>query len=437
MRTHGLVIATGPGAVRRLCCATTDVDDTLISEMSKSALAAIDDPVALIDERPMAVDALWCDVLRLLECGRRDAPQQARRAVVVHPSWWAASRVRVVAAAARILAADTVTRPRSWLLTQLTAPAGDPEDCMPVVVEIADRFVVVTGPAVIAASRTSVAQQVADEVVRIIVDMTRASTATVLIDGPTTVAGAPELARLITGALHRDCGVTVVAVDDAQLAQLAELAVATLSAQASEDESASLVCAGAGIASSRTWTSLVAWSIGGMAVALVAVVAVVAVAVGTFGLGRHEVVPAEPAPTTVLVEGRIALTVPAHWPVQRVVTGPGSARIQVTSPSDPEAALHVTQSPVAGETLSGTAERLKRAIDQEPVGVFVDFHPSDVRAGRPAVTYREVRPGHDIAWTVLLEGTVRISVGCQSRPAGQEAIREVCEQAVRSARAWR
>jgi type VII secretion-associated protein (TIGR03931 family) len=141
------------------------------------------------------------------------------------------------------------------------------------------------------------------------------------------------------------------------------------------------------------------------------------------------------APTAFLVEGRVALTVPANWVAQRLITGPGSARVQVTSPSDPEVALHVTQSPVPGETLGGTAERLKRAIDAEPAGVFVDFNPSGSSVGRPAVTYREVRASHQVRWTVLLDGPVRISVGCQSRPADEGAVRDACEQAVRSAHA--
>jgi type VII secretion-associated protein (TIGR03931 family) len=144
---------------------------------------------------------------------------------------------------------------------------------------------------------------------------------------------------------------------------------------------------------------------------------------------------AQQAPTTFLVEGRVALTVPADWLTQRVIAGPGSARVQVTSPSDPELALHVTQSAVAGETLTGTAERLKRAFDAEPAGVFVDFNPAGVSAGRPAVSYREIRAGHRVSWAVLLDGAVRISVGCQSRPGGEDAIRDVCEQAVRSAHA--
>ncbi|MGB9308134.1 MAG: type VII secretion-associated protein, partial [Mycobacterium sp.] len=153
--------------------------------------------------------------------------------------------------------------------------------------------------------------------------------------------------------------------------------------------------------------------------------------------GRHspQQVSAQIAPTTFLVEGRVALTVPANWPTQRVLAGPGSARVQITSPSDPEVALHVTQTPVAGETLGSAAERLKRAIDAEPAGVFVDFNPTGSSAGRPAVTYREVRAAHQVRWSVLVDGAVRISVGCQSRPGGDDAVRQVCEQAVRTAHA--
>ncbi|WP_078846215.1 type VII secretion-associated protein, partial [Mycobacterium tuberculosis] len=163
----------------------------------------------------------------------------------------------------------------------------------------------------------------------------------------------------------------------------------------------------------------------GVALALLAPAAVV----------RHGATTLQRPPTTLLVEGRVALTIPADWSTQRVVSGPGSARVQVTSPADPEVALHVTQSPVPGETLPGTAQRLKRAIDASPAGVFVDFNPSDIRAGRPAVTYREVRAGHQVRWTILLDGAVRISVGCQSGPGHEDLLREVCAQAVRSVHA--
>jgi type VII secretion-associated protein (TIGR03931 family) len=67
--------------------------------------------------------------------------------------------------------------------------------------------------------------------------------------------------------------------------------------------------------------------------------------------------------------------------------------------------------------------------------VFVDFNSSAVRVGRSAVTYREIRAGHHVRWTVFLDGAVQISIGCQSRPGGEDAVREACEQAVRSAHA--
>ena len=51
------------------------------------------------------------------------------------------------------------------------------------------------------------------------------------------------------------------------------------------------------------------------------------------------------------------------------------------------------------------------------------------------MTYREVRSGHDIRWTVLVDKAVRISIGCQSRHGQDDAMRQVCELAVRSARA--
>jgi len=169
-----------------------------------------------------------------------------------------------------------------------------------------------------------------------------------------------------------------------------------------------------------------------------AAIVVAAAAPTAVNMGRPGGVAPKPvyaAPTTFLVEGRVAVSVPAAWSTQRVINGPGSARVQVTSPTDPEVALHITQSPVAGETLRATADRLKRAIGAEPPGVFVDFDPSGTSAGRPAVTYREVRAGHHVRWTVLLDGPVRISIGCQSPPGGEDAVRDACEQAVRSAHA--
>jgi type VII secretion-associated protein (TIGR03931 family) len=70
-------------------------------------------------------------------------------------------------------------------------------------------------------------------------------------------------------------------------------------------------------------------------------------------------------------------------------------------------------------------------------GAFVEFNPSDRRADRDAVTYREIRPERHVAWTVLVDGTARIAVGCQSVPGSEYLVREACDRAIRSAHAVR
>ena len=150
-------------------------------------------------------------------------------------------------------------------------------------------------------------------------------------------------------------------------------------------------------------------------------------------LKEATVLPAAAEPVWV-VEGRVAVEVPADWKVERVTTGPGSARLQVVSPSDPKAAIHLTQSVVPKQqSLATAAEVLRNSLAAQPEGVFVDFTVADRQADRAAITYREVRPGHLVDWTVLLDGGVRIAVGCQSaRDRGWPAW--ICERAIRSAR---
>jgi type VII secretion-associated protein (TIGR03931 family) len=140
-------------------------------------------------------------------------------------------------------------------------------------------------------------------------------------------------------------------------------------------------------------------------------------------------------PMTLLVEGRVGVKVPARWAVQRITAGPGSARVQVTAP-DNSTALLVTQAPVAdGETLSATSATLRTALDGQHVGVFSLFNPDDSRADRRTATYREQRDGRQIDWAVFVDGDVRIGLGCQSAPGGEQLIRDVCEEAIRSAHA--
>lgn len=407
MNGHPAIVETGPGTIRRLCCATGSVVDAESLDTVRAALDAIDDRVALVGERPVAVDALWETALRSAICGHGDAP------VVVHPSWWSAARVGVVRAAGAAVAGEVRTRTRSSLLMQASGAA--PEGT--VVVEIAERLVAITTSEVTAVPRNAEPQSVARDVAGIVAGTAPVA---VLIDTPSAVTGASALATLIADAV-RGTGPESPNIDQINDIRLARLARPARPARAAGAP------AGAGRWRGRTLSAL------GAAVIVVAAAAPTALTMGRPGVAAPKPVPT--APTTFLVEGRVALSVPTTWSTRRVLSGPGSARVQVTSPTDPEVALHITQSPVAGETLNGTADRLKRAIDAEPPGVFVDFDPSGTSAGRPAVTYREVRAGHQVRWTVLLDGPVRISIGCQSRPGGEDTVRDACEQAVRSAHA--
>lgn len=164
-------------------------------------------------------------------------------------------------------------------------------------------------------------------------------------------------------------------------------------------------------------------------VAAVAVIALIA----AVGWNRPGLQAAAPGPA-VLVEGRVEVGVPPDWIIERIISGPGSRRVQVSSPARADVALHITQSYAPESTLGETAEILRRAIAGQAAGVFVDFRATDAVAGRPAVTYREVRPGRIIRWAVLPAGATRISIGCQSPPTAQGAVQAACDEAVRSAR---
>lgn len=403
MRTY--VVEVGPSAIRQLCCGR---DAVLAPETVRAALDNIDDPVAFVDSQPVTLDSLWRTVLGSADC------RNVERAVLIHPSWWALTRIGVVSTAAQVLADEVVTRPRSWLL-RMASPFGS--EYTTVVVEIAEGFVVMSGLAMMAESRRAEPRAVVEAVVRGIVQMTSDTAAVVVIDAPSTVCGADALASMIADEVRSRGCMTAVTVDDAQLR---ELAVGVIPADSGAGESH----CGDATGHRARWQWILA----------LVVLLTISVA-GLHAITRRGVPVGGGVSTTFLVEGRVAVEVPAQWPMQRVVAGPGSARVQVTSPSDPEVALHVTQSRVVVATLDATAESLKHAIDAEPAGVFVDFNPAGLSVGRPAVTYREVRASHDIRWTVLVDKAVRISIGCQSPHGHDDAVQQVCEQAVRSARA--
>lgn len=397
MKAH--VVEVGPSAVRRLCCGTATVAD---ADMERAALESLDDPLALFDGRPVCIESLWRALLEPVGCGANDV-------VVAHPSWWAPSRVRVISAAADVLGDQVVVKPRSWLLRQASRCDNA------VVVEIADRFVVATAAATEAESRSREQRRIVEAVTRSVRGLAAGSTETVVIDAPRTVRGADELSAAIAAELRTVDGMTVLTIGDSRLRSLA--------AQRTTAEGPVSLRATAEVGR-RRWKLAPAAPIAATAL---------------IGALMH---PPAPPPrheqsTTHLVEGHVALEVPAQWPVRRIVTGPGSARLQISSPSDPEAALLVTQSRVALPSLAATAEFLRSSIDAAPAGVFVDFNPADRSAGRPVVTYREIRAGHDVRWTVWVDKAVRISIGCQSRCGDDDdgAVVKQCDVAVRSARA--
>ncbi|MFZ0228218.1 MAG: type VII secretion-associated protein, partial [Mycobacterium sp.] len=207
MKAH--VVEVGPNAIRRLCCGGAAVVDT---EAAAAALEGIDDPLALVDLRPVSVESLWRTVLKSLDCG---SPENV---IVVHPSWWAPTRVGAVSAGAQVLAGDVVMRPRSWLLRQAAPPESRHGT---VVVEIADGVVVITGAAVAAETRLEHQQGVAEAVVRSIRMMATETTETVVIDVPSTVHGAGVLAAMIAAALHDLDSMVVMKIDDIGLRRLA------------------------------------------------------------------------------------------------------------------------------------------------------------------------------------------------------------------------
>jgi type VII secretion-associated protein (TIGR03931 family) len=370
-------------------------------EVIAAALATIDDEVALLDEQPVAVVDLWRKLFA--DIVESDA------AVLVYPSWWSSRRVATVSDAVRAVISEAAVLSRSAILSSTVRPRPS------AVVEIADAFIAISRSSdrrpcgVVRRDRepTLVVEAVVEEVSRLTCDG-----GPVLVDCPDYVDGAGELSTLIVERL-RAGRVPVTVVDDRRL-----LDVSTASSSAITERRPD-ICPSRRPRLTRASK---------LAVGIAAAAAVVAGAT----LSRA---PTPSPPLTILVEGRVAVKVPVGWSVQRITAGPGSARVRVTSPSDHHAALHITQSPVPGdENLAHTAETLHNAMLEEPPGVFVEFNPDDRRAGRAAVTYREIRDGHDIRWVVLLDGPVRISIGCQSAPGREDAVRFACEQATASAR---
>jgi len=356
-------------------------------EWVSAGIEAIDDELTLIDDRAIAVADIWRTIMADVVGG------PAETMVIVCPTWWSSSRVERVYEAAQTVAGDVAMLRRADLLS----------DQRTWLVEIASEFLVVSSAA-----------GVVDVVRRGDTDalVSRIPTSTsVLVDAPEGV----EEARLVADRLRAN-GVDAVVADRDWV--LRSVDAPPLPDEVGKDE------ARAPARRSRRTTAVLVGTL-------------VSAAVVGVGFAARENVPAgDDIPMTLLVEGRVGVMVPAQWKVKRVTSGPGSARVQVVSPDDATVALHVTQSSLPPQQSHGQiVDSLREALGQEPDGVFVEFNPFHGRAGRPVVTYREIRPDHHIAWVVLIDQSLRIAVGCQSAPGREEAVREVCDRAIRSAHA--
>jgi type VII secretion-associated protein (TIGR03931 family) len=379
------VIEVGPGTVRGPCAVGANAVST--------ALQCVDDDLALVDDRPVAVQALWRAVFRSA------LPDRMATAVLVCPTWWPPARIDTVRTAAQAVASNVVVLQRASVLTRDALGAA-------AVVEIADDFVVVCrdGEVVTAHARIGEPADIADAIARGLDAGT-----SVYVDAPLGVEDGAELGRIVSERLKAD-GFDVTTVHRDRVLEPSR--------------------------ERRPWdTEPRAWRQRSRAGALGAVVAVsLGVVCGGLALasGRDD---ADGLPMTILVEGQVGVKVPAMWAVRRITTGNGSARVQATAPDDTTAVL-VTQAKVRkGESLADTAAVIRRALDDEQAGVFDRFDPDDRRADRPAATYRESRGTRQIDWVVFVDGAVRIAVGCQSAAGQQDVVRLACDEAVRSAHA--
>jgi type VII secretion-associated protein (TIGR03931 family) len=363
-------------------------------ELVAAAFESIDDAVALVDDRVMPVDAVWREAMAAA------VDVATSTAVLVFPSWWRSPRVEVVCDAARHVAANVVRLRRADVLR------GDGSKA---IVEIAEDFVVVHSPN----AAPVVVPRVGDPRAIVASIDAHVDDSDVVIDVPRGMAGAMRLSGELARTL-RSRGLAVSVADDHHVMRAAQVGRTRRRRPVGRRRIG-------GLPTRFTQPRVAALTASGVVVA--------ALAGAAAGYGADD--PA-PAASVWLVEGRVAVEVPADWPTERISSGPGSARVQVLSPLEPHVAIQVTQSP-GQESLAGAAEVLRQALDEQPDGLFVEFNAADRRAEKSVITYREIRGEHHVDWTVMLDRGVRIAVGCQHAP-DRPAPERICDQAIRSAR---
>ena len=376
-----VVVVVGPTTIRG--------PGTVDAELASIALEGIDEDLVLVDDLVVSVDEVWRDLLEAALAGRRGG------VVLGCPSWWATSRLERVEAAARAWSADVTVRRRVDVLGTAAT-----------MVEVAPELVVVR----VDAQRHAIARVGAPASVLGAVVACVDGLEAVTVDVPAGLAVfGSELAR----ALRRR-SIAVAVVDDWSVVRALEAQPADV------------------VVDLPPWRPAIRPRAALLVGAVLSATALVAAATGP---GADSTATVDAPESTWLVEGRVAVEIPARWIVERITSGPGSARVQVISPLDALSAVQVTQSRVpADQTLDMTAGKLRLVLADEPDGVFVDFAALGQRAQRPVVTYREVRAGYHVAWAVLLDRGVRIAIGCQGAPDGV-GPEQACARAIGSAHA--
>lgn len=367
------MVVVGPAAV----CGPGAVD----AELAVAAFGCIDDDVGLLRSRVIDTQRIWDELL-----GHATGGDPAVLTVVC-PSYWPANRIDRVRKAGRSTADDVRLRERREVLREV---AGRGE-CA--VVEVGEDLVVVSvpgyPPVAIRRSRPALAQLVSRRL---------GPAVPVIIDVPTGIVGASDVAADISTVLGRK-GFDVVCLSCRDLVR---------------DTAA--------VSVRKPWKVRVM-------TAVAAAVAVVALLRAVSSGPTPTSLEAVPQPElTWLVEGEVAIEVPARWTVDRVLSDRGSARVQVFSPDEPSSVIHLTQTSISGATtLADNARVLRTAVAGVRTGVIVDF-TEGTASGRDAITYREVRGDRVVQWAVLLDRGVRIAIGCQG-----PSIAAQCDAAIRSA----
>ena len=188
-----VVCEVGPGVVRLL---QPGPGPCAVPALVETVLDAGGEPLALLDDRPVATAALWRTVFEALLDGA-DAAQ------LVHPSWWSPRRVGAVAGAARGVVDTVTTSPRHRLLHRGA-----------VFVEIGPDFVAIGDHQGVTGAETRWAE--ADIVADAVAGRVGGDGGAVHIDAPVGVPGAGALGSLIARRLHA-AGRTVRQLADHEL----------------------------------------------------------------------------------------------------------------------------------------------------------------------------------------------------------------------------